>query len=211
MMRTLKQFLRATLVGGLIFLVPLALVAFVVGRALGVARELTKGLDKFVPAWLASGPVAELLVAAVLLLLVTFLAGLFARTEPGQGIVAWVQRSIVATLPQFRLAHAMLSQFEDEEHCRPEVEVVLVREDGWLLGFIFEPVDGPYVPVFVPDAPGWTAGKVSFMARENLRPAGINFGQAIGILSRLGAGGAKLASDLERQLKTPLDPPVPAQ
>lgn len=197
--------------GGLIFLTPIALLAFVVGKALGVARELTGGLVRFVPEWLASGPVAELLVAAALLLLATFLAGLFARTGPGQAMVGWVQRSIVATLPQFRLAHAMLSQLEDAQAGQSEVQVVLVPEDDWLLGFIFEPVDGPYVPVFVPDAPGWTAGKVSFLARETLHPAGISFAQAIGILTRQGAGGARLARDLERQLAAPLDAPVPAQ
>ncbi len=69
-MRGFTDFLKATLVGGLLFLVPAILVLMVLRHALGWASKVAMPIAEKLPGSTIAGVGAAMIVAALLLLLV---------------------------------------------------------------------------------------------------------------------------------------------
>lgn len=195
MKRPVQGFFRTTLVGGLTFLLPIVLIGWIFGKAMGLAGKLAKPAMALLPESLAGGVVVGALETAVALLIVAFAAGLVARTEWGQRFMAWVENSLIGSLPQFNFVRGIADSVDDAHD--DSVEVVLVPADaGWALGFIFESTDAAVVPVFLPGAPQWTSGTVVFAQRSIIRPAGIGFPGAIKIMKKLGVGSENVVKAL---------------
>ncbi len=194
-MRSILSFLRTTIIGGLVFLLPLVLVGWLLGKAFGIARKLTAGIDRLVPADFAGREIIAIAVAILAMLLVAFLAGLAARTRWGQAVVGWFENSLVGSLPQFSVARGLIGSIEaDSAH---QVGVVLVPTDaGWQLAFEFEKASGDWLTLFIPGAPEWRSGTVVFAERRNVRPLAISFTQAIALMRKLGAGSDELIRQL---------------
>lgn len=194
--RSFGQFVRATLVGGVIFLVPVLLVVVLLRHGIKLAAKVAQPLLTHMPELIGGVIVADL-VAATLLLLLAFAAGMFARTRPGQHMVQWVENSLIGSLPQFNFVRGFAEGVggSDDRH----VEVVLVPTDAGLnFGFVFDPSDAPWVAVFIPGAPDWRSGGVAFVERATMQPAGIGFVEAIKVLHKLGAGADKVIATLAR-------------
>jgi uncharacterized membrane protein len=195
MKRTFLGFLRTTLVGGITFLLPIVLIAWLFQKAMGLAGILAKPALALLPDSLAGGVVIGAIETSAALLILAFAAGLMARTNLGQRFMAWVENSLIGSLPQFSFVRGIADSVDDSDD--NHVEVVLVPADaGWALGFIFEPSDAAFVPVFLPGAPQWTSGSVVFAERANIRPAGIGFPGAIKIMKKLGVGSDKVVAAL---------------
>jgi uncharacterized membrane protein len=109
--------------------------------------------------------------------------------------MAWVENSLIGSLPQFNFVRG-IAESVDATH-ESNVEVVLVPADaGWALGFVFESGDGAVVPVFLPGAPQWTSGSVVFADRAAIRPAGVDFIEAMKIMKKLGVGSGNVVKAL---------------
>ncbi len=187
------RFLRTTLVGGILFLLPLLLIAAILRSGLKLAAKLAAPVAGLFPDVLGGRVAAADAVAVMLLLAVAFVAGLLARTGAGQRVMRWFENSLLGSLPQFNFVRGIAESMGENQ----KVEVVLVPTDaGWNLGFVFEPGPGPWQAVFIPGAPAWTAGAVAWARADNIRPAGLNFAQAVLVLRKLGAGSTTVAVGL---------------
>lgn len=190
-------FLRTTLVGGITFLLPIVLIAWLFGKAMEFGTKLAQPALKLLPESLAGGVFIGAIETAVALLIIAFLAGLTARTAIGQRFMGWVENSLIGSLPQFNFVRGIADSVDDSGD--KSVEVVLVPADaGWALGFIFESNDAAVVPVFLPGAPQWTSGSVVFAERANIRPSGVSFVQAMTIMRKLGMGSGDVVKALSK-------------
>lgn len=190
--RGLVGFLRATIVGGVVFLMPVFLIAWVLNTGVRLALKLTKPALAVLPDSLAHEQAIGVIMTVAVFVFLSFMAGVFARTNLGQSLFQWIENSIVGSLPQFSFVRSFADSIDGEEH--DNVDVVLVPADaGMALGFVFRPEPGPIVAVFLPGAPQWTSGSVVFARREDVVPAGIDFAEAAKILKRLGVGSDAVA------------------
>jgi uncharacterized membrane protein len=131
------------------------------------------------------------IVAILFLSLISFMAGLLARTRVGQLVFAKMEGSLLSILPQWRMARGLIESFETD--VKSELEVVLVPTDaGWCLAFVLERPEGEWWTVFVPGAPQWTSGAVAFAHADQVHPAGLTLAQAVMLLRRCGAGSANI-------------------
>ena len=195
MKRTILRFLRTTLVGGLTFLLPIVLIAWLLQKAMVLAAKLAKPALALLPESMAGGVVIGAIETSLALLIIAFAAGLIARTVFGQRLMAWVENSVIGSLPRFSFVRGITDSMDDANE--DSVEVVLVPADaGWAIGFIFEPSETNVVAVFLPGAPQWTSGSVVFADRADVRPAGVAFGEAIRMLKRLGVGSSHVSKAL---------------
>lgn len=187
------RFARTTLVGGVVFLLPLLLVAVILRSGFRLAEKLSRPVANLFPEALGDRVVIADLVAILFLLVTAFAAGLIARTAAGQRTMRWFENSLLGSLPQFNFVRGIAESLGENQ----KVKVVLVPTDaGWNLGFIFEPGPGPWQAVFIPGAPEWTSGALAWAHADNIRPAGLSFAQAVLALRKLGAGSAKVAAAL---------------
>ena len=194
MSKQILAFLRTTLVGGVIFLLPLALVAWLAKQLLAMTAKASKAVLALMPDAL-NGVVAAALATVLVVLGVAFIAGLFAQTRAGQRLFQWLENSIVGSLPQFQFLRGIANSIE--ETGAQTVQVVLVPADaGFALGFVFEGRDRAWVPVFLPAAPQWTSGSIVFAETANVHDAGIDFAKAMSLLKRLGANSQRVSDAL---------------
>jgi len=192
----MTAFLKTTLIGGILFLLPLAIVLMILGYAFRlastVAQPISDGLD--LQRW---GGVAGIgvvtLLSALVLLLVAFAGGMAARTYVGDRLTRWFEGSLLGRLPQYQMLKSMaegLAQLESAAGIKP---ALISIEGGWQIGYLLESLENGWLSVFLPQAPTPMSGNVMYFPADRVRPLGITMVEAMSIIKRIGVGsGAAL-------------------
>jgi len=191
-MKSIIQFVRTTLLGGVFFLLPIAVLAIVLGKAMSLALESVRPLAKYIPADWSLGLPKEVLLAVALLVLICFVAGLLARTKLAQELAKGLEWSVLSKIPAyeyFRQVSASTLGFSQlGQH-----PVILVRLDvAWQIGIQVDGENNGLVPVYVPSAPDPRAGAVYFLGPDRIRPTSVPTVHAMNCLKRFGAGSSAL-------------------
>jgi uncharacterized membrane protein len=193
-MKTITQFVRTTILGGLFFLAPIVVLIVILAKALDYAKKGLNAVVVHIPAVseLSAGAATALSIA--ILALVCFLAGLLAHTVIAQRLVNLLESSLLSKIPGYdylkQESASALGVAEIAEH-----PVVLVpMEGGWQLGVQTEALSDGLVSVFVPGAPDPHSGSVFFFPTEIVRPAGIKLVAGLNCLRRCGAGASALGA-----------------
>ena len=190
----MKDFLKTTIVGGVLFLLPLGLVLFILSYALrlatSVARPISEALRLDQIGDLAGIGITTV-VGVLLLVLVSFAAGLVARTSIGGRISGWFEGSLLSALPQYQMLKSMtegLAQIEADTGIKP---ALISIEDGWQIGYILEVLENGWLAVFLPQAPTPMSGNVMYLEADRVRPLSITMVQAMAIVKRIGVGSGQ--------------------
>jgi len=184
---SLMGFLKATIAGGLLFLLPVALVLIVLRHAMQLAGKVAQPISTLLPDAVI-GAVLATVLAALLLVLVSFLAGLVARTNSGRRIMGMFENSLLGSIPQYQLVKTMaegLAQVENAEGVRPALVSI---EGGWQIGYLLEPLENDWVAVFLPQAPTPMSGNVMYLPAHRVRPLDISMVKAMAVVKRMGVG-----------------------
>ena len=187
----MTAFLKTTIVGGVLFLLPLAVVLLLLGYALKlvttVARPIAEQLQ-----WGGLGGVGVVtVVSVVILVLVSFAAGLAARTYFGERMTRWFERSAVGRLPHYQMVKSMaegLARLEEASDIKP---ALISIEGGWQLGYLLEPLENGWASVFLPQAPTPMSGNVMYFPADRVRPLSITMLDAMTIIKRIGVGSGE--------------------
>ncbi len=195
--------LRATIIGGLLFLFPMVLIIIVFGYAMQFSIKIAKPISEILHVEPVLGAGGVTVLAALVLILLSLLAGLVARTNAGKRIMRWFENSILGGLPQYRLVKSMaegLVQVETTEGVHPALVSI---EGGWQIAYLLEQLENGWVTVFLPQAPTPMSGNVMYMPADRVRPLNITMVEAMTIVRRIGVGSAKALRG--SQLKLPDD------
>jgi len=192
-MKRMLQFARTTLVGGLLFLVPLIVLVIVLGKALALAHQFVDPLAARIPVESVIGLRTPRLLAIGVIVLFCFLAGFFARTALAQKIVNRLEVAVLSNVPGYEFLKGVGGSLLGVEQ-KAAYPVVLARfDDAWQIGFRVEGLENGLVAVFVPGAPNPQAGAVYFMTLDRITPANV---PPAATLKRLGAGSDALLRGL---------------
>jgi uncharacterized membrane protein len=189
--KAIKEFVKTTVVGGIVFLVPLILLILVLKHAMAFAGKIAGPVAAAFPEHKIAGVAVATIIAALVLLLLSFMAGLFARTGVGRDLARWLEDSLLGNLPQYRMVKTMaegLAQIEDSHNLRPALVSI---EGGWQIGYLLEKVSDSWVAVFLPQAPTPMSGNVMYMPAERVRLLDMPIGEAMLLIKRLGVGSAR--------------------
>src|SRR5262245_2254009 len=138
-MKRLLNFLRATLVGGILFLVPVTVLVMIVGKALELAHKITDPLAARLPSVFDEAPI---LLASLLLVLVCFLMGLLAMTGPARRVVAWLEATLLSKIPGYMFLKGAGQSALGQDESAPYPLVLARIEDAWQFGFLIERLEG---------------------------------------------------------------------
>ncbi len=191
-MKRILRFLRTTLVGGLLFLVPIIVLVIVLGKALALAHKFVGPLAAHIPVESVIGLRTPMLLAIGVIVLFCFLAGFFARTALAQKIVNRLETAVLSNVPGYEFLKGVGESLLGVEK-RTGYQPVLVRiEDAWQIAFLVERLESGHVAVFVPGAPNAQSGSVYFMTQDRIKEVDIPVAGALKCLRRLGAGSDAL-------------------
>ncbi len=184
------EFLKTTIIGGLLFLLPAILVLIVLGHAMQLAAKVAQPVSKLLPdAVFGIGGIT--LVAALVLVVVSFLAGLVARTDLGKRIARRFEISFLGGLPQYQIVKSMaegLAKVENAEGVHPALVEI---EGGWQIGYLIEPLENGWAAVFLPQAPTPMSGNIMYLPMDRVRPLDMPMVQAMALVKRMGVGSGQ--------------------
>jgi len=181
------QFIKATLVGGVLFLLPLVVLLVILTHAMNFASKVAEPVLKALPdGMLGKG---FLPVAAVLMLIfVSFAAGLLARTRSGKGVIGWFEGSILGGIPQYQIAKSVAEGLAHVDNAKSVSPILVSVEGGWQLGYHIETLENGWSTVLLPQAPSPMSGNVMYMPADRIRQLDITMAQAMSVVKRLGVG-----------------------
>jgi len=187
-MKAIKEFLKNTVVGGALFLLPLVLILVFLKHGMSFASKVAEPLAARLPFDHFAGIGTATLLAALVLLAIAFFAGLLARTRVGKRVSSRFEESILGGIPQYRMVKSMaegLTHIESGAGMHP----VLVRlDDAWQLAYRLEDLPGGWVAVFVPAAPTPMSGNVLYVAARRIRPLSASMAAAMKLVKAVGVG-----------------------
>jgi uncharacterized membrane protein len=199
-MQNLGRFLLVLLVRGVVFLVPIVLVALLAREGYQMLRHVCQPLTRLFPADRLFGILAEDLVSIVAIMLVFLIAGLVVGTRPGRVLSDRLERAVLYRVPGYLLVRGAMGSFPGlSSELRPEPALV-ETDEGWAFALIVERQPAGFCTVFLPDSPSPTSGSVRIVETTRVRPLEISMLNLLACLTRSGTGAGPLA---ERVLVDP--------
>jgi uncharacterized membrane protein len=184
------HFAKTTIIGGLLFLLPLVAIVYLLGAALLYTHRIVRPIVRIMPFDSFAGMAMEDVLGVVLLVVVAFLAGLVARTGVGVRMVERTEHLILRRIPGYTLYKSM---------ARPDsadaagVSVALAHiDEAWMLAFVMDKHDNGMLTVFVPSAPTPAAGAIYFLREDQIRRLDVPVSAAVRCVTSLGVGSRNL-------------------
>jgi uncharacterized membrane protein len=180
------RFVRTTLVGGLVFMVPLGVLVFLLTKAGGILRRLAHPLDALLPLDKLYGVLAADVVMIVVAILACFGAGLLARWSFASRFLKKAEAGVLWNVPGYGFVKALTDTLEKNgASMRP----VMVRFDDYSqLAFEVEQLPDGRKIIYVPSAPNPRAGSVLVLDADRVQPVPLSFLAAVRSLRALGRG-----------------------
>jgi uncharacterized membrane protein len=193
-MRQIIEFVKTTMLGGILLIVPAAAVAFLLAK---VGRGLKRALD---PIAAALPPQIQLpyMTEILTVVAVCFLAGLIMRTRPGRWIGKLIERYVFERVPGYALIKGLTGQSVAGTAGQGATPALVEMEDGLVPALIIERHNDGYVTVFVPSSPVPTAGQAYIFDAGKVHPVDVTLPNFIGCITKWGLGAQELRLAMRR-------------
>lgn len=191
-MRLIPRFVKATIVGGLLFVIPLILMGLVLRRGLDIVAKIVDPLAARFPDHRILGIALTTILSAVVIVISSFVLGLVAQTAMGRRVREWLEWTILGKVPGYAMIKGVLQGSTGLEG-ESAIPVVLARlEDAWQLAFLVERHADGQCAVYVPGAPSPASGSVYFLPADRVRPTDIPMAKALLMIRHFGGGSEAL-------------------
>ena len=191
-MKGLIDFVKTTIIGGLLFLVPALILILVIKQAIQLTAKVLVPIEKLLPVQTLGGVAVAHLLAILIILAICFTAGLAARTRLGRRLSDAFEKAIARKIPGFGLIKGMTGEVANIKS-RSDICVALARiEEAWMLSFILEELENGLLVVFVPSAPTPAAGSVYYLTEDRVKRLDVPVSTAMKVIMRLGLGSGEL-------------------
>lgn len=195
-MRFLGRFLLVTVVRGIVFLVPIVLIAALAREGYRILQRISQPVARLFPEDRLFGLLAEDLVSIAAILLVFLIAGLFVGTRPGQRLSDRLERTVLYRVPGYLLVRGAVGSFPGlSGDARPEPSLV-ETDDGWAFALLVERAPPGFCTVFLPDSPTPTSGSVRIVDAARVRPLDAPMLSLLSCLTRSGTGAGHLTAHI---------------
>lgn len=197
-MQKLKRFIKTTILGGLLVILPLAILLFAVSWLFNLVRRLIGPLTELLASSSPMHGVLADLVVIGLILAGCFLVGVLVQIRLGRIMYLALESLILSRVPGYSLVKETVAQFLGRKKS-PFSAVALVRlfgNDTLVSAFITDTHPDGRCTVFVPTGPNPTSGNMYHVAGENVFPVDASVEDTMRSILSCGAGSTMLVSKL---------------
>jgi len=182
-------FIKTTIIGGLVFMVPVVIAVAIVGKAFQIMLAVAAPLNSYIPTGSIGGIAVANLLALLTIALFCFIAGLIARSQVSRRMYRSLDASLLA-IPGYAFIKGVTDSMSSAEEAAESFLPVLVRfDDNAQIAFEIERT-GDNVVVYLPAAPNPWSGSVAYFNVERVKRLDISVSQAISNLRKIGRGSA---------------------
>jgi uncharacterized membrane protein len=193
-MRYAREFITSTLIGGLLFVVPVYLAVLLLLKGMKSVGTLVRPFTALLPDWVP----AERLLSLLLVLTICFLVGFALRTRSGRAIRERLEVVFFGKLPGYGLIRSLTQRMAGDASETAWMPALIELEDALVPGFVIEPLDDGRFTVFVPSVPTPLAGAVYVLKAERVHLLDVPFTQAVRSISRWGSGSRELVAAMRK-------------
>lgn len=194
--------IKTTAIGGLVFLLPLVLLVVIVGKAFNIVKSLSTPAAKLISADKFAGYAVADLLAITVLLVLTLLAGMLARSPVFDSFYQKIDAIILQVIPGYSWIKGMTGSLSDADAEKTLKPVAVIQDDMVQLGYEVERLPDNWVAVFLPDAPDTRSGSVGFFTDDRVVPLDTSFASIAGCLKTLGRGSSEIIAKSRGGLRT---------
>jgi uncharacterized membrane protein len=188
------EFVKNTVVGGLLIVVPLYLAVLLLLKAMQSVMGLVRPFSKLLPTWIPADNILSLL----LVLSLCFLIGLAVRAPMGRALRERLEQALFERIPGYALFRSLTQRLAGESREHVWQPALAEIEDALVPAFIIEELEDGRFTVFVPSIPTPLAGAVYVLSRDRVHPLDVPFTQAIQTVSRWGSGAKELVAAMPK-------------
>ncbi len=158
---------RTTLIGGVLFLVPLVIIVAVVGKAIGIMRVVAEPMADLLPVDSIGGVALANLIAFLCLLFVCYLAGLVARISFASEAMKSIEEKALMKIPGYVMIKAITSGMDASEtqNMKP---VLLTLGTVQRIGLEIEQLADGRSVVFIPSPPNRFSGITQIVPADQI-------------------------------------------
>jgi uncharacterized membrane protein len=191
-MKSITSFINTTLIGGLFFVIPFVFLVLIIGKILGVLEKLVVPITAKIPLETIGGIAFPRIFTFLVLLLLCFIAGLFAKSKKAIDLKKWIEEKVLSHIPGYTLLKGMTESAVGLDS-KDLKDVVLVNiEEVWQIGFLMDEIDDELSAVYIPGAPNPMSGDVFFVKKERLKKLDLPELSAMKIYKKLGLDAKKI-------------------
>lgn len=194
-MKSIKDFLKITLGGGELVLLPLLLFYMLLSEILGLVVALATPIADLFPKGTFDDVNATVIMAVLLIAGVSFIFGLALRSTLLRRFGSWIENTILGHLPIYKAVKSLsrgLAGAKEDGVFKP---AILTSSDGSReIVYQIEEHDDGQVTILVPWSPTSFAGSIKIMSRERIELLSASLGDTSAVLSNWGVGAKDLMS-----------------
>ena len=182
------KFIKTTIIGGLVFMVPVVIVVVIAGKALEIMMLVAKPLGNLIPVDSIGGVAVANVLALLGLSLLCFVAGLIAKSEMAMKVYRSLDSALLA-IPGYAFVRGFTDSMTSSQETAKSLLPVLVRfDDNEQIGFEVERLEQGKVVVYLPGAPDPWSGSVVYFSEDRVKRLDMTVAQAINKIRHLGRG-----------------------
>jgi len=182
-----RKGLFATILGGLIVVLPIALSLFAILKLLDFVRGLLAPVSQLLP----DDVRFQTVIALLLVIIVCFLVGLLAQSSWGARLIGGVER-VCAYVPGYRTLRSFIHSLFGSPMAEGWTPALIRTDETEQPGFVIERHEDGRFTVFVPGAPTPMSGDVHVIEGWRVKMVSVNTPEILRVLTRFGAGAERV-------------------
>ncbi|HMK17914.1 MAG TPA: hypothetical protein VK492_06945 [Chitinophagaceae bacterium] len=194
-MKWYQSLIKRVLNGIILFLLPVFLLLFILGKAITIVQKLILPIKKYLPAERVFGVGLLTLISLVLILFICYLAGMLIERKKVKRLITKLEDKILVFIPGYSMIKAQTSEIVSEAvaHWQP----VLIGEDGdWKMGMLVDRQPDGLCMIFFPEPPDAKQGEMKLVHESKLKKLDMPVNKMIRIIRKYGKSeGAFFSKD----------------
>lgn len=183
------RFIRTTITGGILFMLPIVVLYLIFEKAYSILAKLSEPISRKISDSVL-GFDGSTLITILMLILICFASGLIFRSQRVKKSMEKLEDRVLIFIPGYTLLKSITADSlgEDVEH--KLIPVRIEDGDNWNLGFLIE--EGKtYSTVFLPDAPRYDAGEIRLMPSSGVVKLDITANKFTKMIKSYGVGAVE--------------------
>ncbi|MFD1315489.1 hypothetical protein [Namhaeicola litoreus] len=193
-MKWYSKILDRILKGIVLFIFPIVLISYLLGKAIGFIQKMMTPIQEHLPQQKFFGIGMLTLLSVILILLICYGFGFLLEKSKTKFFMNKLDDLLSAIIPGYAMMKSSASNaigITDKEW-----KVVLLGEEGdWRMGVEVDKQQGEFSVVFFPEPPDAKAGEVKLIHQSKLKYSELPMGQLLLMIKKYGEGAGKLVKD----------------
>ena len=195
----LANFIKITIAGGIVFLIPVGVIIFILAKTVNFLYDLSRPITARLPFRNVAGVGVNTLMSIILLLLICFLAGIFMRTKLAKKIIQWLEDRVLVYVPGYSYIRARSTDWFSDEKTHTWKPATIFVDDNEVICFVIDESED-YCSIFLPSAPVPSSGSICVREKKNVTFLTTSVSETVAMIRQFGRGASSSIEKVKDQV-----------